>query len=157
MPSTANQTRVKILHGVLHLERFSVHDLCLYTGLDRSKVYRELAVLQKQRVLHSRTVTFAPEEKQPRHRPPKVYELTADQGKREELEQQVAGFLPPEPDAPARTARQRQVHEGLSAVALELRNVTRKVDLEEWTETLKEKLTTAERELRRLVWQTDLV
>ena len=41
-----NQTHLKILASVLQLESFTIAELCLHAGLERSMVYRELAALQ---------------------------------------------------------------------------------------------------------------
>ena len=58
---SANETRIKILCAVLQLERFTIADLCLHTGLERSQVYREIADLQKRKLLTSAAVMRAGE------------------------------------------------------------------------------------------------
>jgi hypothetical protein len=94
MPVAApNQTRLKILSSVLYLESFTVAELCLHAGLDRSMVYRELSELQQQGILKSNPVVVEGETA-PAHRPPKRYELSSDPKLREQLEEELGSFLP---------------------------------------------------------------
>ena len=94
MPVAApNQTRLKIMAGVLRLERFTVADLCTHTGLLPSMVYRELSELQQEKILESKSATTEGE-KAPRHRPRKWYELSSAPRVRAQLESELASFLP---------------------------------------------------------------
>src|SRR5580704_7637993 len=89
----ANETKIKILCAVLQLERFTIADLCLHTGLERPQVYREIADLQKRELLSSSTLV-KPGEALPPHRAPKLYRLSPEPGKRAELQEEVNRFLP---------------------------------------------------------------
>jgi hypothetical protein len=88
-----NQTRLKILSSVLQLKEFTVAELCLHAGLERTQVYRELAELQKEKVLRSDSVGHEGENA-PRHRPTKLYELNPDPKIIEELENDLGLFFP---------------------------------------------------------------
>lgn len=88
-----NQTRLKILSSVLQLKEFTVAELCLHAGLDRTQVYRELAELQKEKVLSSDAVRHEGKDA-PRHRPTKLYKLAPDPKFLEELETDLGLFFP---------------------------------------------------------------
>jgi hypothetical protein len=94
MPVAApNQTRIRILSSILQLKQFTVAELCLHAGLERNQVYRELAELQKEKVLRSDSVRTEGVDA-PRHRPSKRYELTSDQTVLNDIESDVADFFP---------------------------------------------------------------
>jgi hypothetical protein len=88
-----NQTRLKILSSVLQLKEFTVAELCLHAGLDRSQVYRDLAELQKEKVLSSDAVQHDGKNA-PRYRPTKLYKLASDPKILEELESDLGLFFP---------------------------------------------------------------
>ena len=94
MPVAApNQTRLKILSSILRLKQFTVAELCLHAGLERTQVYRELADLQREKILRSNSVRNEGEDA-PQHRPTKLYELSSDPRILEELEKDLGLFFP---------------------------------------------------------------
>ena len=91
--TSPNQTRLRILSSILQLKQFTVAELCLHAGLERNQVYRELAELQKERVLRSDSVRTEGMDA-PRHRPSKRYELASDPAILSNIESDLADFFP---------------------------------------------------------------
>jgi hypothetical protein len=152
-----NQTRLKILASVLRLESFTVAELCLHAGLERSMVYRELSELQQQRMLTSNSAV-GEGEAGPRHRPPKRYELSSDAKMRERLEGELGSFLPDFEDAKS-NRHLKKAQEVLNLLSVELLD-TRLQDLDDrelklWEERSKGRFEEAEKELRRATWESE--
>lgn len=152
-----NQTHLKILASVLHLESFTIAELCLHAGLERSMVYRELAALQDRGVLTSNS-SLAEGESRPRHCPPKRYELSPDPQRREQLEAELGSFLPDFED-PQSNRHLRRAQEVLSLVSVDLLAVRMEdigdAKLDTWEEELKRRLEEAQKELQRATWESE--
>jgi hypothetical protein len=152
-----NQTRLKILAGVLRLETFTVADLCLHTGLGPSMVYRELAELQRERVLESESA-LADGESAPRHRPPKRYRLSPEPEKRKELERDLASFLP-EFEDPKSNRHLKKAQEVLNTLSVDLLDAALErfgdSELDRWEKGQEERLAEASKELRRATWESE--
>jgi hypothetical protein len=152
-----NQTRLKILGSVLRLENFTVAELCVHAGLERSMVYRELSELQQQGVLTSNSAV-GEGEAGPRHRPPKRYQLSSDAKKRERLEGELGSFLPEFEDAKS-NRHLKKAQEVLNLLSVELLGTgletldDTKLDL--WEERSKGHFEEAQKELRRATWESE--
>jgi len=152
-----NQTRLKILASVLELESFTVAELCLHAGLERSMVYRELSNLQQNGTLTSGSAV-AKGEAGPRHCPPKRYELTTDSGKRDELESELESFLPDFEEAQS-NRHLKKAQEVLNLVSVDLlasklRSLA-DTELNRWERGLKGRLAEAQKELDRATWESE--
>ncbi len=152
-----NQTRLRILASILRLESFTVVDLCLHAGLQRSMVYRELAELQEREVLTSNS-SVTEGESGPRHRPPKRYELSPDPKKRELLESELGSFLPDFED-PQSNRHLKRAQELLNLGSADLLSTPFEgfddARLDDWEERLKRRFEEAHKELRRATWESE--
>jgi hypothetical protein len=152
-----NQTRLKILASVLRLESFTVAELCLHAGLERSMVYRELSELQQQGMLTSNSA-IGEGEAGPRHRPPKRYELSSDAKMRERLEAELGSFLPNFEDAKS-NRHLKKAQEVLNLLGVELLGTgVETLDdtkLNIWEERWKGRFEEAQKELRRATWESE--
>ena len=158
MPVAApNQTRLKILSSVLYLESFTVAELCLHAGLDRSMVYRELSELQQQGILKSNSVVVEGETA-PAHRPPKRYELSSDPKLREQLEEELGSFLPDFED-PASNRHLKKAQEILNVLVGDLLQIAieplTNQELDRWEKTVQERFSEADKELKRATWESE--
>jgi hypothetical protein len=94
-----SKTKTLVTAGVLALKRFTVLEICKYTGLRQTQVYPVLSELQKQELI--RAVGPAPNaggerlrsglrgQRKPANRPASLYELTADEGRVQALEADI--------------------------------------------------------------------
>lgn len=87
VPKVRGEIKLKTYRAILDLEEFTSTGLCARAGLEREQVYPILSELQKSGVLEAETVKRERSDAggRPAHRPPKVYRLTADLKRREEL------------------------------------------------------------------------
>ncbi len=152
-----NQTRLKILSSILYLESFTVAELCLHAGLERSMVYRELSELQQQGILKSNSV-LVEGETAPAHRPPKRYELSSDPKLREQLEEELGSFLPDFED-PTSNRHLKKAQETLNVLGGELLQVALEPlsdqELHRWEEGVQERFGEADKELKRATWESE--
>ena len=152
-----NQTRLKILGSILHLEQFTVADLCQHAGIERSQVYRILADLQEEKALDSAPLRRDGEVAE-RHRPSKRYVLTDNLDIRERLEIELNSFLPDSEDAKEnrQLARARQ---SLNALSIELIGTSFiKMDLDQlrgWQADFRKRLDEVQRVLKRAFWESE--
>jgi hypothetical protein len=152
-----NQTRLRILASILHLEQFTVADLCHHAGIERSQAYRILSDLQDEKVLESSNAR-KDGEVAPRHRPSKRYVLTEDLSIREQIEVELNSFLPDSEDAyeSRQLVRARQ---GLRALSMELVSTSfTKMDLNElhsWQSVFERQLQEVQRVLKRAFWESE--
>jgi hypothetical protein len=153
-----NQTRLKILAGVLRLERFTVADLCANAGLLPSQVYRELSSLQEAKILESKS-TVPEGEKGPRHCPRKWYELRADAPVRAQLEAELTSFLPDYEDAQTNRHLKR-AQEVLTALSTDTLSVSlrslKDSDLNQWEGDTRKRFEEARAELKRASWESEI-
>jgi len=151
-----NQTRLKILASVLRLERFTVHELCLYAGLERSMVYRELGELADEGILRS-TSTRSEEKAGPRHRPPSLYELSQDPAARRRLIEELGSFLPDFED-PSSNRHLKKAQDVLNDLVVQLNRSSeppRFAELDSWERALRERFDEAKKELQRATWESE--
>jgi predicted ArsR family transcriptional regulator len=152
-----NQTRLKILASVLHLEQFTVADLCHHAGIERSQAYRILSDLQEEKVLKSSKALWEGEVA-PRHRPSKRYVLTEDLGVRERIELELNSFLPASEDAHENRQLLR-AQSTLRALSMELVSTTFvEMDLaalQSWEAKFEEQLQEVQRVLKRAFWESE--
>lgn len=150
-----NQTRLRILSSILHLESFTVAELCLHAGLEPSMVYRELSELQQQGVL---TSAVEKQETAPRHRPAKRYELSDDPETRAKLEEQVGSFLPEFEDAQSnrhlKKAQETLNRLGFEFLTLDLETLDA-AHFDRWEKKSKERFREAQKELKRATWESE--
>jgi DNA-binding PadR family transcriptional regulator len=149
-----NQTRLKILASVLQLERFTVNELCLNAGLEPSMVYRELGDLQNEGILRSSSTRS---EGGPRHRPPKLYELSTDASARRRLVEELGSFLP-EFEDPNSNRHLRKVQDVLNGLVVLLNKPSeplRSTELDSWERRLRERFDEAKKELQRATWESE--
>lgn len=158
----ANETKIKILCAVLQLERFTIADLCLHTGLERSQVYREIADLQKRELLISSTLV-KPGEALPPHRAPKLYRLSPAPGKRAELQEEVNRFLPAGFNlsvSGASSAHLEKAQQTLSWLTEQVLGASsaslRDENLESWQTELQARFEEARQALTRATWESEL-
>jgi hypothetical protein len=152
-----NQTRLRILAGILRLERFSVADLCAHAGLLPSMVYRELAELQREGVLESKS-SLLEGETAPAHRPRKWYQLTSDAEVREGLEQELASFLP-DADVTPEDRHLKRAQELLTTLTTDLLvspRVFSEAELNRWEAKISADLDEARTALRRATWESEI-
>jgi hypothetical protein len=156
---SANQTKIKVLAGVLRLESFTVGELCLQTGLSSSMVYRELSDLQKRSILSSSSA-LEPEQVRPRHRPPSRYSLSEDPAKRLELMEEVKSFLPSGFEEQEANAHYLKVMELLTELSTQL--LTTDLDgltgtaFEKWANEIRRKFEETRKELDRATWESEI-
>jgi hypothetical protein len=153
-----NQTRLRILAGVLRLERFTIADLCAHTGLLSSKVYRVLSDLQDAHILESKS-TVVEGEQGPRHCPPKRYQLTADNALRSQLRNELASFLPEYESRPI-NRHLTKAQELFASLNLDLAGISLKSlnndELHSWQEITEKRFESLRAELRRARWESDV-
>jgi hypothetical protein len=153
-----NQTHLKILGSVLRLESFTVAELCLHAGLERSMVYRELAELQKRGFLTSDS-SVGEGESRPPHCPPKRYELSADLQKRKALESELGSFFPESEQDPQSNPHLRQAQEALNLLSVEVLETSLETiegsRLDHWETGLARRFEEAQTELRRAMWESE--
>lgn len=153
-----NQTRHKIIASVLHLEQFTVADLCHHAGIERSQAYRILSDLQEEKVLDS---SNAPREGEvaPRHRPSKRYVLTEDLGIREQIELELNSFLPDSEDAQENRQLVR-AQNALRSLSLDLVSTTfLEMDMEAlhgFQAKFKTELQEVQKVLKRAFWESEV-
>jgi hypothetical protein len=158
MPVAApNQTSTKILSSILQLKQFTVAELCLHAGLERTQVYRELADLQEREVLRSNPIRNEGATA-PRHRPTKLYELTSDQGLLDELEKQLASFFPEsDPNSNRHLKRAKSELESIGNLALETAIALLDGNgLERWQEDLENRFSEVKRRLELASWESEV-
>jgi hypothetical protein len=156
--SAPNQTRLKILAGLLRLERFTIADLCAHSGLTPSQVYPRLSELQDSKILESKS-TVPPGEKGPRHCPAKSYQLNPDPIVRSQLENELSSFLP-EFEAPENNRHLKKGQEMLTALSADLLSVSLRSlqdsDLKQLHEGMKKRFEIARLELKRARWESEV-
>jgi len=156
---SANETRIKILCAVQQLERFTIADLCLHTGLEPSQVYREIADLQKREILTSAAVMRAGEAA-PAHRAPKLYRLASEPEKRATLQEEVERFLPTGLNPAAPSAHLERAQGALSLITEELLEASLSrfsgTQLDQWESELGSRLEEAGQALKRATWESEL-
>jgi hypothetical protein len=152
-----NQTRLKILASVLRLEKFTVTELCLRAGLEPSMVYRELGDLQDEGILRS-TSTRPEGGGGPRHRPPKLYELSPDPAARKRLIEELGSFLPDFED-PNSNLHLRKAQDVLSLLGVDLLKTPseplKPTELDSWEQGFRERFDEAKKELQRATWESE--
>jgi hypothetical protein len=89
--ATHNGTRIPVLSAILRLGKFTAVQLCAETGFTRSQVGPILAELKADGFLESAPVAMAGP--RPAHKPTSEYVLAGDPDKREQLAEEVRGFL----------------------------------------------------------------
>lgn len=155
---SANETRIKILCGVLQLERFTIADLCLHTGLARNQVYREIADLQNRELLTSAAVVAAGEALP--HRAPKLYRLASDPERRAELQQEVNRFLPAGLNFGGSGPHLEKAQRTLAWITDEILGASifslSDQNLERWEAGLKTRFQEAGEALQRATWESEL-
>ena len=149
---SANETKVRVLAGVLSLEEFTVSELCLYTGLLPPMVYRELANIQGAGVLTSLADKNRPSS---RHRPRKLYRLSNDPTKRDEVRRQILAFMPGDYKAPSDNPHFQTAQTSLTLLADELFSVPKTTEgIEQWKSKLLSEFETVRKELKRATWES---
>jgi hypothetical protein len=154
-----NETKIKILFAVLQLERFTVADLCLNTGLERNQVYREISELQKREILSSATFK-EPGGVAPAHRAPKLYSLSTKPQKKAELQAEVERFVPPGYGTEKPSAHLEKAQRALSWLTSEVLGASsaslKDTNLESWQTELGTRFEEAQQALKRAVWESEL-
>jgi hypothetical protein len=151
-----NQTRLKILASVLRLERFTVNELCLHAGLEPTMVYRELGVLQDEKILQSAS-TRSEGTTGPRHRPPKLYELSPEPSARRRLIEELGSFLPDFED-PNLNRHLKKAQDVLNDLVVLLNNPPEPLkltQLDSWERGLRDRFEEAKKELQRATWESE--
>jgi hypothetical protein len=158
----ANETKIKILCAVLQLERFTIADLCLHTGLQPPQVYREIADLQNRELLSSSTLV-KPGEALPPHRARKLYRLNPEPENRAALQEEVNQFLPAgfnlgvSSVSSAHLEKAQQTLSWLTEQVLGASSASlRDENLERWQTELQARFEEAGQALTRATWESEL-
>lgn len=142
----------------MRLEKFTVVDLCLHTGLASSTIYPEIADLQHRGIL----VSSSPVQKRrvrPQHPPQEQYELSSEH-RRAELQQEVASFLATDLEE---TGPGRRFATAQGALMLLIDSVLdarsalfTDIEYETWANDMRNRFLEVGLELQRSMWESTL-